>query len=97
LSRLLEKTTENLLLGLLRQLLLAMLMGVPPLVRVMGLLLWTMMSPMVMARGGPSGDSAFDGNPVPPTSGGAPSLPSTVVEMENERAYILKLRMCLKK
>jgi hypothetical protein len=51
LSRLLEKTTENLLLGLLRQLLLAMLMGVPPLVRVMGLLLWTMMSPMVMARG----------------------------------------------
>ena len=59
--------------------------------------------------GGPSGDSAFptssdgastnvegDGNPVPPTSGGAPSLPSTVVEMENERAYILKLRICLK-
>ena len=25
--------------------------GVPPLVRVMGLVLWTMMSPMVMARG----------------------------------------------
>jgi len=59
LSRLLEKTTENLLLGLLRQLLLAMLMGVPPLVRVMGLLLWTMMSPMVMARGARAGILRF--------------------------------------
>lgn len=46
---------------------------------------------------GASSNVEGDGNPVPPTSGGAPSLPSTVVEMENERAYILKLRMCLKK
>ena len=45
---------------------------------------------------GASSNVEGDGNPVPPTSGGAPSLPSTVVEMENERAYILKLRMCLK-
>ena len=45
---------------------------------------------------GASSNVEGDGNPVPPTSGGAPSLPSTVVEMENERAYILKLRICLK-
>ena len=33
--------------------------------------------------------------PTGPTSGGAPSLPSTVAEMENERDSIMILRLCL--